>query len=889
MIYLRFAPSRGRPGSWSIWRILAWALLAGWILGASVVAAENPAGELRLVAVREGREFDAFQVRGRQIFAATPGGLMSLDGRVEWRIEGDLAANADRIDFQPHYRIHRRALAFLPEESGQRFQAVIDGPGNLDKSVQRFDPAQLESALAVVAWVVDRRVVRVMTAGLPDGVEPKGRSLASIWISLRDEDVRGAPVVMVWSKGRFLAAAPSFADLSARQALVAMFLGSDADFSREIEKPGVAQAPALGGVTLLHVAAGGGFERAQELLLARGARSDSLDAARATPLVRAMQLGRKVTAADLIRRGALQGGPDADAAQVLADLYAQTGSTDLPQELLDAFQGWSKWKLLLPTLAEVAARTGEINVLQRIAAQGAGNLLAKVSPATFLHRVREGDIATVELLLANKYNVRSGSLGSTALHAAARADGAAMAALLLRAGARSGSVDAGKNTPLMLAARMGSVATARELLSARADPGLAGAGGGTALHFAVAAGDVEMVQLLLGAKARLAARDEAGRTPLALALGRQDGRLVEALAGAGGKLTREDTDDESAIEGAIALDRPDLLAQLRSAGWSPAALFRGGWSAWALARLYGADRTLAALGPETGLRSTEPEILNASAADRPPRLVFSPPVPGGRSPVLPRQFQLRAVVDAEGTLRFPRLAEPVVDTDAVRVVAAVMDWRFEPASKAGKPVNMAVQFPLTLSPAMPGVLERDEVDRPSLLAQEQSFGSATTVALEAVFPVQGRMDQYGQVRYTLWNTPLGEFMDAVVALDRTVSVVVESDGSVGAVYAPGYRLGRSEQIDDIVAQFRFSPAVRNGRPVRSRVTLRLVRDVSSFASAPLGFIDPVVSRAQERGERLLIEGVLNQQAQQAAQMVEAIQQRGGSGLPAPPPSSGPSR
>jgi ankyrin repeat protein len=850
-----------------------WLLLAGWVLPPPASAADTNGG-LRLVAVSGGREFDAFQVHGRVITAATPEGLVPLEGRVEWRIEGDLGANSDRIDFQPHYQLQRRAMAFLPEEPGQRFQAVVDGPGNLGKSPRAFDPDQLESAVMVAVWLVEQRPVKVLAVGLPDAAEQKGRSLAAIWMTLRDAETAGAPVLLVWSKGRFLPATPSFSNPGAQRALAAMFLGSDGDLAREIDQPGIAEATGMGGITLLHAAAGGGFERAQALLLEHGGRRDVQDNASATPLVRAMQLGRKATATRLIDAGALKSGPDVGAVEVLADLYAQTGTTDLAVGLANSFQGWGRWKLALPTLAEVAARTGDLEALRLLVAKGAGGLLPRVSPATFLHRVAQDDSATVEFLLANKYNARADQQGTTGLHVAARFDAGGSAALLLRAGARSGSVDRGNSTPLMIAAREGSLTVARQLLAARADVRTSDAEGRTALHRAVLAGDVEMVRLLVAAKARLADRDQQGRTPLALALVRHDRTMVETLVAAGARLARADADDEAAIEGVITLDRPDLVAQLRTAGWSPDTLLPGGWPAATVAGLHGASR-LAALLPAG---RPAPVIVPAGAPlEQAPRLLHWEPVSGGSTGGRPRQFLVQAVIDAEGRVRFPRLAEPADDAEAARVVATVMDWRFAPAIRAGKPVNLEVRLPLSLQPIAAGVLEPDEVDRPAAYQSDEPRASPTTVGLESTFQVERRIDQYGNARYSLWNTPTDEFMDAVASLDCLVSVIVEVDGSAGPVFVPGFYLGQSKQIDLAAAGFRFLPALRDGRPVRSRLTLRLVRPTSPLSSAPLEFIDANIGRNQERVQELVRQAPADAAAAQNAQLIQQIQQQFGQG------------
>ena len=117
--------------------------------------------------------------------------------------------------------------------------------------------------------------------------------------------------------------------------------------------------------------------------------------------------------------------------------------------------------------------------------------------------------------------------GMTALHWAAERGDAALADMLLYAGANVAAVTrVGQYTPLHLASKGGSVAVVRALLKAGASPAAKTTNTGvTALHLAAASGNAEVVTLLLERGADPNAKEaEWGQTPLmfAAALNRAD-------------------------------------------------------------------------------------------------------------------------------------------------------------------------------------------------------------------------------------------------------------------------------------------------------------------------------------------------------------------------------
>src|SRR5262245_19544774 len=126
--------------------------------------------------------------------------------------------------------------------------------------------------------------------------------------------------------------------------------------------------------------------------------------------------------------------------------------------------------------------------------------------------------------------------GMTALHWAAERGDAAMADMLVYAGANVSAVTRiGQYTPLHLASRAGSSAVVAALLKAGADPSVRSTTTGvTALHLAASAGNADVVTRLLDAGADANAREsEWGQTPLMFAAAQNRPGAIQVLLARG--------------------------------------------------------------------------------------------------------------------------------------------------------------------------------------------------------------------------------------------------------------------------------------------------------------------------------------------------------------------
>ena len=145
----------------------------------------------------------------------------------------------------------------------------------------------------------------------------------------------------------------------------------------------------------------------------------------------------------------------------------------------------------------------------------------------------KGDTEALKTLLKQGADVNAAQPdGMTALHWAADRGDAALADMLVYAGASPAAVTRiGQYTPLHIASRAGNAAVVKILLKAGASASVkTNPGGATPLHLAAEAGNVEAVNTLLDAGADANAREsEWGQTPLVFAASRNRVDAIKAL------------------------------------------------------------------------------------------------------------------------------------------------------------------------------------------------------------------------------------------------------------------------------------------------------------------------------------------------------------------------
>jgi ankyrin repeat protein len=150
----------------------------------------------------------------------------------------------------------------------------------------------------------------------------------------------------------------------------------------------------------------------------------------------------------------------------------------------------------------------------------------------------QNDVAAVRRLVEQGADVNGAhGDGRTALHWAAERGYAAVAEVLLEAGASpAAATRIGSHTPLHVAATYGRADVVRLLIEARADVNVRTTTGAAPLHFAAASGNVAAVVLLLDAGAAIDDREaQWEQTPLMFAAGSGRTEVVRTLLARGAR------------------------------------------------------------------------------------------------------------------------------------------------------------------------------------------------------------------------------------------------------------------------------------------------------------------------------------------------------------------
>jgi ankyrin len=165
----------------------------------------------------------------------------------------------------------------------------------------------------------------------------------------------------------------------------------------------------------------------------------------------------------------------------------------------------------------------------------AGAGFAASTPAvTLVDAARKGDAQAVRALLQQKtIDVSAAAIdGTTALHWAVQRDDAAMASMLVRAGANAQAPNRYGVRPLWIAASNGNPEVVKLLLEAGADANTSVAGE-TAVMTAARAGNADALRLLIEHGGNPNARDTRGQTALMWAAARNNGAAIWLLVEAG--------------------------------------------------------------------------------------------------------------------------------------------------------------------------------------------------------------------------------------------------------------------------------------------------------------------------------------------------------------------
>jgi TonB family protein len=211
----------------------------------------------------------------------------------------------------------------------------------------------------------------------------------------------------------------------------------------------------------------------------------------------------------------------------------------------------------------------------------------------------------------------------------------------------------------------GPAEAVRALLS-EAEPDLDAAdeNGWTALMYAIEGDQEEIVELLLEAGAGVDQRNGSGETPLHLAARYGRTAAAAAVLGAGADFRLKDSEGRTPLYRAIETRRADIIEMLQGA---------------ALAQGRGA---LSQTTSDSPLQAVPPTVVESKKA---------PYTDSARAQGIEGTVVLMALVRRDGSVGAVSVSEGLEASLDRRAVEAVKDWKFAPAMRNGKTVEMVIE------------------------------------------------------------------------------------------------------------------------------------------------------------------------------------------------------
>lgn len=695
------------------------AMLFLWM---ACLIARVSAAPLELLCEIGGRTYPVAKVERNRAFVLIDGKVTKVPRDVKWRIEGDLRANAQLVDWSPTYSLERRDT---PDWEAAKFKEPYQvnismwhrteykGKPAPSPFLANWPEGLPTAGLAVMAWEQEGQVIKAVAIPLPSTSQANSFNVGEP-LNLALSEGAGQAVALFWRDGAFRPVAARFPDPAAQAAFMAVELGDTAALQAALEAGLKVDVLDREGVSLLHFAAEAGHLGVVNELLRAGVKPDFSGRRVSTPLSWAVKSHRPEVVERLLAAGA-----DKDSGNKTSLLLSALKNrfNDIALMLIAAkadlstedSSGRSPWA--------IAMDNGMADVATAIATRHGGIDTDEDQAARVLvTQAGKGHTAVVKILLKDGVQPNVEARGYTALIAGAEPGDPELAKALITAGARPGDAGASGITPLMAAALHGRAAYAEVLLRAGADPNASFSDGSTALHIAGEARADAVTEVLLAHGANPLKPNKRGQTPLQIALTARARGPAEALVARGAAIYLPGADAPELLEIALTIDAVGVVKKALADGWSPNTVFRGAWPALLVATECRAQRCAEVLRAAGAKETTGPEIPTVvKAQELDARLAIAATV-NARDP---RDFaddfpsstvDIDIVVDRNGEVRFARVAGTPDPLLAEPALTAVAQWKFTPPLRNKIPVATKVRIPFAFGSSRELVRELFEVD-----------------------------------------------------------------------------------------------------------------------------------------------------------------------------------
>lgn len=654
--------------------------------------------DLRLVGSRGGTQYEIVEFRQGVVIVKTPSGENKILELNEIELAGEATPSLD-IGYSPAiYQIEGGEPDYHRAQAGgelQLYQVTMVGSLEHKRFARAWNDLELTKLWPKKA--LKDPEARLVTAWWNEGWtsiqvhQLYGGSLSSRR-EVRQEDLPGRPVLLLWRRGQLLAP----------EAYRAATAGTPFASLQAGRLPPPGEDPAAVdpfGLTWWHYAAAWGLDLPNKEAPDLPARIRGASEWAPSPLHLAVSGGHRRAVGQLLKLGFDAQEPFAELGFDAGHFAILAGHFEIFKDLLD--RGYPTDErtddgIYKPITLAIDLGADDITglllergaELPRVSKSRREKLLLRDAP------LGRANALKIWIELEASLSERSGDWNALTL--AAHSGNAAAVKVLLEAGMKPN--DPGPIQPLMLATIQGNLESARLLLAAGANPNFRSADGSTPLRNAILAQNAELVSLLLqqGADPNPPSKESLGLTELATFTA-QD-RVVSDLFEAGAVCEMKPELAEEILTRAIANDIVEMtiLAYERCVGPDFALYdaFPLGW----VADYYKAGKVSAWWKEQSAADAVAaPEITGWRELDEAPRIVAPPAIDFDEDDYARYgrlQTRMHFIVDEDGSVKFPRFSQPLPPAILLKTLAALAVFRFTPPLKDGKPARTEAVMPL---------------------------------------------------------------------------------------------------------------------------------------------------------------------------------------------------
>lgn len=751
-----------------------------------------------LKCIVDGQPRPVIRVENGTPFVSVEGKEVGVSPDADFVVTGDIFATPSLVNWNPSYTIDRQ-LEPVTEgtlESRYLLNAYFRmGRTEKDKGTVANEWPTTSEGEHLIVYVASVGGDESRALVFPTRREGRRARSREAHLDLLPTEESAAIGQLCFSNAGWLSAQVLYTDPQAQRGLLAVVSRNAESLNAAVAAdPKVGWIKSANGETLIQLAAKTGFADGVRILGGAKPRTDAFEKADYPPLHLAARNGRAEAVKELLKWK-----------PSMIESYGRPHGTPLREavlgnhlEVVNILKTANADQMNLGgtdhTVFGDAINMGFADIAQRLW-RGENNL--SFSSANFRRvlptQVRARHHAMVEYLIDQGVSTKPEKKSPTLLQYAAMGGDAEMVKLLLRKGEKL-SVSEGLPPVLFLALGDEGTDTVEALLEAGADPN-ENFRGTSLLRTAAARNHVAAIRMLLKAGARLNDSDEKGLNALEVALFAHAADAARVLIAAGATVDFG-SDMNAWITRALTLDVPEVIDAAVAAGWRANSPIVGDWYAWDAAEACQATRCLAAL-QKLGQPLRRPIPFVSSKELDSQVKVLSATLPQDSRNEKARDRGTRVIVefivDEKGTVLFPRVIAEKSNSLALSCAEALKQWTFTAPSRAGMPVTTRVRMPIKFPGELDDLYENNEADIPIEVISR----------VQPVFPYS--MKAKGE-------------MGSV-----TLEFIVGTDGKpsrIRPVELTNPLL--ADAAADAIREWKFKPAILNGKPVRTMVKQTLV-------------------------------------------------------------------